>query len=597
MEYKSRDEVENIYKWDLAKLYPDDEAWEKDYKKLKKEIKIISKYAEQDILATAEILFETLECYFQTNTKLHRLYLYVNAKSDEDVANAKAGANVDQAYSLYSEFIQNASFINPTILKAKKSVINKLIKNKKLNKYRFYLEDLIRSKDHMLSENEEIIVAKLTESLDTFEKINSILTNSTLEYGYVNIDGNEVQITNSNFRSLMMSPNCEVRKKTYQLFTNKLKEYENVFASALIASAKTHQHLAQIRNHQAVLDMDLFESNIPKTIYHNLFEVVQSRLSVYQKYFQMLKSHLGLEKLSYCDIDAEIVPTETNFTIEEARFILEKSLSILGEEYLGIIRKSFDERWIDFANYKGKMSGAYATACYGVTPLVLTNYRGKLSDVSILAHELGHVANYQMSIQHTNEHEFSTDFFTAEVASLTNEVLLSHFIISNSGDKNLKLTAIYNLLYTIQHNLFDACIEGKLEHQMYEVLDNGGTISVDFLNETIYNIRNEYYGDAVVIDENSKILWAKRAHYFIPYYLYKYATGICAAIYVAKKIINNEDNMKESFLEFLSKGSTNYPHELLKEMGVDLENPSVINEAIDYMDYLIDEFNKVSEEE
>ena len=595
MDYQNRNEVEELFKWDLTQLYQNNEEFEKDFQKVKRRINKILTFKGQ-LLKNAENLLNALDTYFITWNNILKLNVYANTKFDEDVGSSDYALLVSRVGALYSKLMQNASFMDPEILKGNKTVLNRLIKDKKLAKYQFYLTDLIRYQDHTLNENEEIIVAKLTESMDNFEKINSVLTNSTLDYGTVMIDGVKTTITNGNYRTLMMNPNREVRKEVYEKHFQKLKEFENTFALSLSAYMKSANYVANIRGFKDLLTKNLFGSNIPKAVYTNLFKTTESRVDVYQKYFKMIQKTLGLEKLEYYDINTELVDEDLSFTIEETRLLLEKSLAILGEDYLKIISKAFDERWIDFGTYKGKAAGAYCISTYGVHPYVLTNFRGRFKDVSTIAHELGHAVNGYLSMATNDIHNYHGGIFLAEVASLTNEILLSYYIMTHSNDDVLKLTAIYNLLFIIQNNLFDACIEGKLEQVVYENFDLGEEIGVTMLNETIYQIREQYVGTAIVLDDNVKSSWTKRIHYFMPYYLFKYATGISAAVYIAKKIINDEENMKEKYLKFLTKGSTNYPTEILKEIGVDMTKPKVINEAIDFMDYLIDEFNKISEE-
>lgn len=595
MDYQTRNEIEENYKWDLTSLYANDEDWEKDYRKVKKGINKILAFKGK-ILASADNLLITLDTYFLTLTNILKLNVYASTKFDEDLGNSDNALMASRVEALYSKLLQNASFIDPEILKGSKTVLNKLAKNKKLKKYQFYLTDLVRYKDHTLTESEEIIVAKLSESIDAFGKIASVLLNSTLDYGSVMIDGVETPITSGNYRTLMTNRNRAIRKEVYEKQAKTLKKYENTFASSLSAAMKAENQLASIRGHKSLLVKNLFGSNIPGAVYTNLFETVENRCDVYQKYFKMVQKSLGLEKLMYYDINAELVDSDLTFTVEETKLLLEKALAVLGDEYIKIVTTAFDERWIDFGTYKGKAAGAYCINNYGNHPYVLTNFRGYFKDVSTIAHELGHAVNNYFSMNINQPHDYYGGLFLAEIASLTNEVLLSYYIITNSNDRNLKLTAIYNMLFVIQYNLFDACIEGKLEQMVYETFDKGEEIGVEMLNETSYNIRKSYLNDAVHLDDHIKTFWIKRSHYFSPYYLFKYATGVSAAVYIAKKIINGEDNMKDKYLTFLGNGGTNYPTEILKKIGVDMTKPDVINEAIDFMDYLIDEFNKISEE-
>ncbi|MDD4706007.1 MAG: oligoendopeptidase F family protein [Bacilli bacterium] len=594
MNYQSRNEIEEKYKWDLTKRYQNDEAWEKDFQKLKKALNNILIY-KNSVLKSEQNLFAALELKFKLKCNLEKLYCYANCKHDEDVANHKYSLMLNKIISLLYDFSEKEAYLTPEILKGSKTLLKKYLSSKLLKKYRFYLTNLLREKDHHLNEKEEQIVSKLTSTRSVNENLSNVLTNSIINYGKIIVDGQKIELLNSNYRQIITNKNRKTRKEAFLKLTTNLKKYETIYGMNLIASMKQAKSLSEIYKFKSVLEMDLFSSNIPNKVVNTLYEVIEQRLNVYQKYFKMIKKNLQLKELEYYDKEAELISTDKKFTIEETKSILLKSLEVLGKDYTNLLKKAFDERWIDFGCYKGKTSLIYSICNYGDNPLVLTNYLGKFNDISTLAHELGHALHSYLSME-MSYHEFYHDILTAEVASLTNEILFSNYIINNSNNKDLKLKAIYNILHTIQNNLYDACLEGKLENEVYDILENGNEVSTEMLNEMIYKFRKEYYGVSVKLNDNISTMWIRRMHYFNPYYLFKYATGVSSAIYISKKILNNKDNMKEKYLKFLKKGGSNYPTELLLEMGVDLTKPEVYNEAINYMDYLIDQFNKVSEE-
>lgn len=595
MDFDKREDVNKEYTWNLTTRYKNDKAWEKEYDALRKDVHIMEKY-QGKLLKKPEILKEALDTYYDYETKIAKLYVYASLKHDEDLKVDKYTMYLTKAYSLYSEFITSCSFIRPEILSGSKTTLNKILKNEKLTKYRFLLEKTIRLKEHTLTKSEEEIVNKLTNNSNVFDKLNSILIDSTLNYGTIKVDGKEVTITNSNYRNIMTNKNRKVRKECYNLMCDKLKEYTSIFGETLVANMKLYSSLADIYHYQSTLDMELFDSNIPKEVVDNLYSVVHKRLNVFQKYLIMLKSNLGLDKLEYYDLQTDFLNNDLTFSIENAEDLIKEATKIYGEKYHKVIEKAFKERWIDYASYKGKRSGAYATSNYGSTPVVLTNFHGKFTDVSAVAHELGHAVNFYLSEEANEAHNYENDIFVAEVASLTNEIILSNYIINHTNNKNYKLLAIYNLIDIIQNNLFDACLEGELENKMYALIDQKEEIDANDLSECILSLRKQYYGKTVELDDKVKYMWARRSHYYNPFYLYQYATGISAAIYIALRIINDQDNMKEKYIDFLSKGDTDYPINLLKNIGVDMTKPEVINNAINYFEYLIDKFNKVSEE-
>ena len=594
MEYKNRKETPKAYKWDLTAYYKDDKEWEKDYLKIIKEFENIKSY-EGKVTKSANMLYQTLEEYFAYESRLTKLFVYASLRHDEDLEDADASMLYNKIYKTYNDFCAAASFIEPEIIKEETSKVEKLLETKKLNKYKFYVTNILREKEHMLSSSEEKLIAKLTSTNHTFKNVNMTLLNSTLDYGEVKSEKETRKITNSNYHIIMESTDRNIRRDAYEKLTSKIAEFKNIFAENLVSNMKNTSSMAEIRKFTSTIDSLLFSSNIPKSVVDSLYKVINKNLNVYQKYLKLIKNSLGLKELAYYDLNAQILTDEMSFSIEDAQYLIGEATKIYGEEYHDIIEKAFEEKWVDYCSYKGKASGAYCTSCYGAHPVVLTNFFGKFGDVSAVAHELGHAVNFYLSQQANNKHDYNNDIFVAEVASLTNEIILINYVIEHSRNKNLKLIALYNLINLIQNNLFDACLEGELENKAYALIDNGETIDAEYLSNTIYDIRSKYYKDVVNLDDKSKYSWIRREHYFYPFYLFKYATGVSAAIMIATKIINNEDDMKNKYISFLKMGDTDYPVELLKKIGIDMTKEEVYENAVNFFSNLIDEFDKESD--
>lgn len=594
MEYKNRKETPKAYKWDLTSYYKDDKEWEKDYLKIIKEFKNIKSY-EGKVTKSANMLYQTLEEYFAYESRLTKLFVYASLRHDEALEDADASMLYNKIYKTYNDFCAASSFIEPEIIKEEKSKVEKLLETKKLSKYKFYVTNILREKEHMLSSSEEKLIAKLTSTNHTFKNVNMTLLNSTLDYGEVKSEKETRKITNSNYHIIMESTDRNIRRDAYEKLTGKISEFKNIFAENLVSNMKNTSSMAEIRKFPSTIDSLLFSSNIPKSVIDTLYKVINKNLNIYQKYLKLIKESLGLKELAYYDLNAQILTDEMSFSIEDAQYLIGEATKIYGEEYHTIIEKAFNEKWVDYCSYKGKASGAYCTSCYGAHPVVLTNFFGKFGDVSAVAHELGHAVNFYLSQQANNKHDYNNDIFVAEVASLTNEIILSNYVIEHSRNKNLKLIALYNLINLIQNNLFDACLEGELENKAYALIDNSEMIDAEYLSSTIYDIRSKYYGDVVKLDDKSKYSWIRREHYFYPFYLFKYATGVSAAIMIATKIINNEDDMKNKYISFLKMGDTDYPVELLKKIGVDMTKEEVYENAVNFFSNLIDEFDKESD--
>lgn len=594
MEYNNRNEVEKDYKWDLTSYYKTAKDWEKDYLKIKTEYSKIKEYKGK-VTKSANMLYQTLEEYFAYDARLAKLYVYANLKHDEELENSENALMLSKIHKTYTDFISLSSFIEPEIIKTETDKIKKMLNTQKLSKYRFYIENMLRTKEHTLSATEEELITKLTSTNSAFRNVNNTLLNSVLDYGTINDNGTTTKITNSSYRIIMQSKDRNTRKKAYEMLTTTNKKFKNIFAENLISSMKNESIMANIRKFNSSLEAELDSSNIPKDVVASLYNIVHKRLNVYQKYLRLIKTSLGLEKLASYDLSAQILTDEMSFSVEDAQYLVAESTKIYGKEYADVISKAFNEKWLDYCSYKGKSSGGYCTSCYNGHPVILLNFFGKFSDVSTIAHELGHAVHYYLSQKNNDKHNYDNDIFVAEVASLTNELILSYFIKENSRNKKLKLIAIYNMIELIQNNLFDACLEGELENKAYEMLDKNEIIGEEFLTNTIKEIKEKYYGKEVELDELSSYSWIRREHYFYPFYLYKYATGVVAAITVATKIIKNEDDMKQKYIKFLKSGDTNYPVELLKNIGIDMTKEDVYDNAISFFSDLIDEFNEESD--
>lgn len=594
MEYNNRNEVEKDYKWDLTSYYKTAKDWEKDYLKIKTEYSKIKEYKGK-VTKSANMLYQTLEEYFAYDARLAKLYVYANLKHDEELENSENALMLSKIHKTYTDFISLSSFIEPEIIKTETDKIKKMLNTQKLSKYRFYIENMLRTKEHTLSATEEELITKLTSTNSAFRNVNNTLLNSVLDYGTINDNGTTTKITNSSYRIIMQSKDRNTRKKAYEMLTTTNQKFKTIFAENLISSMKNESTMANIRKFNSSLEAELDSSNIPKDVVTSLYNVVHKRLNVYQKYLRLIKTSLGLEKLASYDLSAQILTDEMSFSVEDAQYLVTESTKIYGKEYADIISKAFNENWIDYCSYKGKSSGGYCTSCYNAHPVILLNFFGKFTDVSTIAHELGHAVHYYLSQKNNDKHNYDNDIFVAEVASLTNELILSYFIKENSRNKKLKLIAIYNMIELIQNNLFDACLEGELENKAYEMLDKNEIIGEEFLTNTIKEIKEKYYGKEVELDELSSYSWIRREHYFYPFYLYKYATGVVAAITVATKIIKNEDDMQQKYIKFLKSGDTNYPVELLKNIGIDMTKEDVYDNAISFFSDLIDEFNEESD--
>ncbi len=588
MEYKTREEIPEKYKWDLSSRYENLTEWDKDYELLKSEINIVEKYKDH-LFDSPNNLFEGLENKFKIEQRLMKLYCYVILILDENLENNGAISRVSLAQNLFSEYNSLSSFYEPEILDNSDKVKEFINSYPQLKKYEKHLKDIIRNKDHILSEKEESLISNLSSVTSVFEQTNSTLLNSEFNYGTtIDEDGNEVEINSNNIRKLLKSKNRDLRKDVYYKVAKTRAQFKNTLANQLASNMQFENKISKIRKFNDVMDMTFFNEDIDIKVNQTLYTVVNNNISSFQKYLNFMKESLRVEDLKAYDLNVNPFENKKEYTVEEMQQIIIDALSVLGENYTYVLKKAFEDRWIDYFGYKGKTSMVYCLLNYGDTPAIMAHVHGSMEDVSTLAHELGHAVNSYYMFENNDYHTAHNENIRAEIASLTNEVLLTEYIINNTDDKELKKSFIFRMIDTIQNNLFDACLEGELENNSYKLLAEGKSLTANDLGNMVMNLKDKYYGGKVTLDEYSSYSWASRSHYFSPFYLYQYAVSICCACYVAKKILNGEDKMIEKYLDFLKLGNQNNCVDSVKTLGIDLLDYNVYDEAIKYFDGLID---------
>lgn len=594
MEYSSRNEVEEKYKIDMSLYVKDEKDFENKINAVKENIEKFNDL-KKDYLIDAEHFYNVLTLYFETEKLLEDLYIYSSVSYDFDLSNGDSLNKVNIISNLWRESDAASTYIVTDLLKFDKENINKYIKEyPKLEEYKFWIENVLRSKEHILGENEEKMISILTKNYRSFSQIASTLSDSTLKYGNIIIDGKEIEITSGNYRNLISNKDRNIRKCVFEAVNSKLSQFRDIYALSLNSYLSYCNDIAKIKKYENVLDMDSFESNIPASVHDTVTKIALNTLNSFQNYLKLIKKILNLEELHTYDIFVPLSNYDKNYSIEEARELIIKSLSVLGDDYIEKLNKMFDERRIDYASYKNKTSSIYSTSSYNGGPIVCTNYKNKLEDVSTIIHELGHAVHFIYSIENNNYVNYQYDLFVAEVASLTNEILLNGYLVKN-GNKEEKMAGLYNNINVFQNNFYDAILEGQLEDIIHEKIKNGESINADIFDDTIRDIRKEFYGNEVVLDDLFISRWASRMHYYSPFYLYKYSTGVAAAMYFAKNILDGNKEVLNKYKMFLRSGGSNYPYLELKEAGVDLADELVYNEAINYFDELVNEFNELIE--
>ncbi len=592
-EEKLRSEIDNKYKWDLDSMYASKEDFEKDIKTARKMIDELASYKGM-ITKDANTLYNFLKLEEKLDTLLTNLYVYAESKKNEDLGNEENQKIYNQILNLLSISGEKTSFVMPELMKTNYDVIKKYIsENNKLKEFTFDLEQIYRYQKYTLSEKEETLLGNIGDLRNRFENNFNVALYSMVDYGYIkDEDGNDVKLTNGNMQKYARSKDRRVRHDSFKARYNALQKYANLISTDYEGSVKADTMIAKARGYKSDLEMYLYEDGVSEEIYHNLLKVADDNIAVFHKYIKMIKNVLRLDDFSVYDLSAPLTgESDKKYSVSDAKEMITKALGVLGEDYVKLLNKAFDERWIDFYPNKGKHSGYYEQDSYVGHPLVLSNYNEDYISVSSLAHELGHAINSYYSKKNNPPHLSEYTLFTAEVASLTNEILFSNYIIKNSNNKEEKLTAIENILNIFASNFYGTLSEGSVfEDIVHKKIFEGDSLTESDFNEIFSKVKDRYYGNDIIVDEMVKYGWTRVSHFYNSFYYYKYSVGITGACYVAKRILSGDKEYLNRYLEYLKLGGSMMPLEELKQIDLDFTNTKVIEEGINYFSELIDEF-------
>ena len=595
---KSRDEIKDEYKWDLKKVFKDEEEFNNFLNETKTIIDEFKKYKDH-VMDNANSFYNTLTKDLEISRRIEKMYSYSSMLSDEDISNNKNQELVSRVLNIYDYASQNTYFFQTELLKEDYSKIEQYIKdNKKLEEYKSYIKKIYRYKEHTLSDIEEKLLSKMSKAFGNQDTTYSYLTDSDLKFDKIKDDNNElVELTDTNYSLFIRSKNRNIRKDSFEKLYSKYKEFKNTLASTLDAHIKENVTLSHIKKYNTAFDKSLFHDELDEKVYNCLKDTVHENISVLNDYYKMKKEILGLKELHMYDIYCDLLKDyDKEYSFDEAKEIVFKALKPLGKTYLKDLEKAFTEKWIDIYPNKNKRGGAYSGGSYDTHPYVLLNYQNDLNDVSTIIHELGHSMHSYYT--RTNQPYQYGDYpiFVAEVASTTNELLLSDYLIKNSNSKEEKLQALNHLLELFKGTIYRQTMFEEFEKFSYDLIEKDDVITSDKLCDKYYELNYFYYGKEVINDELIKYEWERVPHFYYNFYVYKYATSLSAACMIATNIINGDTKARDNYLEMLKSGSRLSPLETLKIAGVDMTKKEVYENAIKMFKETIEEFKKVYKE-
>ena len=587
-----RNEVQEQYKWKISDVFESDEKWEQAFAALEGKIDF-AKY--QGTLNTVEGLLAYFKAQEEVVIKGNRIYLYAFMKHDEDVRQTKYNSYIGRVFGLFTKLDSQTAFAVPEITALPEAKLDEFIADPRLKDYDYMLSQIKAKKQHILSDKEERILALAGEPLSTAHDVFGMLDNAELNLPEIELDGKKTQLSHGLYSVLLSGKDRNKRKEAFELYYSAYHKIINTLATTYYGNVKKNIFYKTVRGYDSCLQMALFEEDVDRSVYDNLVKTVHNSAPAMHDYIALRKKLLGVDTMHMYDMHVSLVEdAELKMSYEEAFELVLKGLSPLGKDYNALLRKARDERWIDVCETTGKRSGAYSIGVYGNHPFVLLNYQKTTHNVFTIAHELGHALHSHFSI--TNQPFIKSNYtiFVAEVASTVNEVLLLKYMLKTTEDAKLKKYLLNYFMDMIRTSLFRQTQFSEFEEKAHAMAEKGEPLNKDNLSELYRGLNAAYYGPAVEHDDNIAIEWARIPHFYTSFYVYKYATGITAAICIANKILNEGAPAVENYFKFLSGGCSTDPVSLLKIAGADLTKEETFLNAMNEFKSALEQFKALS---
>ncbi len=593
----TRDETPENSQWDLSGLYSSNEEWDKDFQSLEADL---SRYASfQGTLGESCLkLKECIEFDMNFSRKLEKLYTFAHLKNDEDKTNSFYQGNFEKAMRLLNEAGSASSFIRPEIMAVPQDQMARFLEEKEIEFYKYHLEQILRYREHTLTDKEEKLLAASGEMSRAARDGFDMLDNADLQLGEIEDESGEpLTLTHGNFQSLMQNYDRRVRKDAFHTYYKAYESHRFTYSTLLSSSVKKDLFYSRSRNYSGYRAKALFSENISEEVYDNLIESVHQNLKPLYKYFEIRKKLLGLDELHIYDCGVPLVKNiKWHMPYEEAVEKIKIALQPLGAEYNELVGKGLlQDRWTDRYENKGKRSGAYSSGCYDSNPFILMNYtEDNINSVYTLAHEAGHSMHSLYSRK--NQPYLYSDYtiFVAEVASTFNESLLTKFFLSQDIDREMRVYLLCREIDNFRGTLYRQTMFAEFEHKVYKAAENNQPLTIETFQEIYKGLLDLYFGPGLVLDDCLSLECFRIPHFYFSFYVYKYATGISAAYALADRVLSGGDKELDDYLNFLKSGGSKYPIDLLKGAGVDMTSPEPVRTALSKFSSLVDELESLT---
>ena len=591
-----RNEINEKDTWDLSTIFETDQKWEEELALLTEDTKQAASL-EGHLLDSAESLLNITERYLDLSRRLEKLYVYAHMKNDQDTRVAKYQEYYAKAMTLYSQLDQVFSFYEPEFMAiTEEQYQNFLAEEPKLQPYKHFFDKLLQNKDHVLSQREEELLAGAGEIFGAASETFAILDNADIVFPFVkDEDGNEVQLSHGVYMRLVESKNREVRRGAYEALYSTYEQYQHTYAKTLQTNVKVQNYRAKVRNYKSAREAALAANFVPESVYDNLVSAVRKHLPLLHRYLNLRSKILGIPDLKMYDVYTPLSSVEYSFTYEEALKKAEEALSVLGEDYLSRVKRAFSERWIDVYENQGKRSGAYSGGSYDTNAFMLLNWQDNLDNLFTLVHETGHSmhSSYTRETQPYVYGDYS--IFLAEIASTTNENILTEKLLQEVQDDATRFAILNNFLDGFRGTVFRQTQFAEFEHAIHQADQNGEVLTSEFLNNLYADLNQEYYGLSKEDNPQIQYEWTRIPHFYYNYYVYQYSTGFAAASALAEKIVHGSQEDRDRYIDYLKAGKSDYPLNIMRKAGVDMEKEDYLNDAFAVFERRLDEFEALVE--
>ncbi len=586
-----RKDVPDAHRWDLTPLFAADSSWQEEFAAVQDRLKGYARFRGK-MGGSAQDLKAALEYHLAVTRRIERLYTYAHLRSDEDKSNQQHLSLYRKAVNLHTRASELSSFMTPEIQAIAGEVMQTFLSDPVLRPFRFYLEKILRYKPHTLGEPEEQILAMSGEVGQAASQIFGQLDNVDLNFGMiVEEDGSEVELSHGNFMTFLLHSNRSIRKQAFDRYYRPYEALKNTLGTALSCSNKKDFFYARARNFPNCRAAGLFADNVPDALIDNLITTVRTHLGPLFKYFQFRRKALGLDTLHLYDTYVPIVAgIEFRMSYEEAMAVAIQALKPLGSEYTRILAQGLAGGWVDRYENRGKRSGAYSSGCYDSPPYILLNYEERnLNSLYTLVHEAGHSMHsyYANHNQPYVDHQYT--IFVAEVASTFNENLLSRYLMKYyRDDPRMKAFILNREIDNIRATFYRQTMFAEFENRTHQLVEDNEPLTLEQITDLYRELLETYFGDTVVIDPALELECLRIPHFYSAFYVYKYATGISAAIALAERVCNGGKADRQAYLDFLKLGGSQFPLEELQQAGVDMRSPAPAEMTVNHFDYLLD---------